>query len=161
MRKWKLFTKIQNYLHVFFASLTLAFIILLFVFKDSLNELASQSVRSQIGAVAITSQKAIVDSLFNYQKNGLSYSVTFLEFGATGCSSCRQMEQVMEDIREQYPLKVQVVFLNILKPENQEMMKYYGIAAIPTQVLLDNEGIEYFRHTGYLPTNQLIKELFR
>jgi thioredoxin 1 len=35
-------------------------------------------------------------------------------------------------------------------------MKYYGIAAIPTQVLLDKTGKEFFRHTGYLSTKELI-----
>lgn len=66
------------------------------------------------------------------------------------------MEGVMEEVKDAYPQKVQVVFLNILKPENQELMKYYGVAAIPTQVLLDNAGLEYFRHTGYISTEELI-----
>jgi len=38
-------------------------------------------------------------------------------------------------------------------------MKYYGIAVIPTQVLLDKEGKEFFRHSGYLPTSDIQKEV--
>ena len=62
----------------------------------------------------------------------------------------------MSDIRAKYPYRVNVVFVNIMLPENQRLMKYYGIAAIPTQVLLNKEGKEFFRHTGYFSTNELI-----
>lgn len=36
-------------------------------------------------------------------------------------------------------------------------MKYFGVAAIPTQVLLDKEGKEFFRHSGYYSTEELDK----
>ncbi|MEN6618134.1 MAG: thioredoxin family protein [Rikenellaceae bacterium] len=102
---------------------------------------------------------AFVDSAYNYPKNGLSYQVTFLEFGAKGCSACKRMETVMSEIRAKYPSRVKVVFINIMIPENQRLMKYFGIAAIPTQVLLSKEGQEYFRHTGYFSMEDLIKKL--
>ena len=38
-------------------------------------------------------------------------------------------------------------------------MKYYGIAAIPTQVLLNKEGKEFFRHTGFYSTEELGKQI--
>lgn len=47
--------------------------------------------------------------------------------------------------QQQYPNKVNVVFLNFLKPEILVLMKYYGIIGIPTQALLDKEGTEFFR----------------
>ena len=34
-----------------------------------------------------------------------------------------------------------------------------GIEAIPTQVILDETGKEYFRHTGFFPEEELIKVL--
>jgi thioredoxin 1 len=67
------------------------------------------------------------------------------------------MESVMSEIRTKYPQTVNVVFLNILKPENQDLMKYFGVASIPTQVLLDKEGKEFFRHTGYISTADVEK----
>ena len=45
-----------------------------------------------------------------------------------------RMEGVMEEIIAKYPDKVKVVFVNVLKPESQLLMKYYGIAAIPTVI---------------------------
>ena len=100
----------------------------------------------------------MVDSAFNYQKNGKGFGITFLEFGATGCISCRKMEIVMQEVKEKYPQKVNVKFYNILLPENQDMMKYFGIAAIPTQVLMDSSAKEVFRHTGYYSFDDLNKE---
>jgi len=56
--------------------------------------------------------------------------------------------------------KLNVVFLNILKPENQLLMKYYGIAVISTQVLLDKEGEEFFRHSGFIFFDTFESKLF-
>jgi len=84
--------------------------------------------------------------------------MTFLEFGATGCRSCKMMEKVMEEVKSKYHSEIKVKFINILLQANQDMMKYYGIAAISTQVLLDEAGKEVFRHTGYFSFDDLDKE---
>jgi hypothetical protein len=44
-------------------------------------------------------------------KNGIKYQVTFLEFGAKGCSACKRMESVMSKIRTKYSNRVNVVFV--------------------------------------------------
>jgi len=139
----------------------LLMMILLFVFKDKLTESASKVVKSQANSAVNSSVEAIIDSSYNYIKNNQSYQYTFLEFGATGCSACKRMESVMDEVRAAYPDQVKVVFLNIMLPENHRLMLYYGIAAIPTQVLLNKEGKEYFRHTGYLSLNDLVKKFHK
>lgn len=55
-------------------------------------------------------------------------------------------------------LAVHPPVLNVLKPENQDLMKYYGVATIPTQILLDQTGQEFFRHSGYYSTEDLEKQ---
>ncbi len=65
------------------------------------------------------------------------------------------MEKVMAQIKNEYPKDVNVEFLNILKPENQMLMKYFGIASIPTQILLDKEGKEFFRHSDFIDKKEL------
>jgi thioredoxin 1 len=116
-------------------------------------------MKSLAGTEVQLSIQKLIDSLYNYQANKEGYALTFLEFGAKGCVACRKMEFVMDDVRQTYPDKVKVVFLNILQTENQAMMKYYGVVAIPTQVLLDRNGEEFFRHTGYFSFDDLKKEL--
>ena len=65
----------------------------------------------------------------------------------------------MGELSKKYPQTVNVVFLNILNPENQILMKYFGVVAIPTQVLLGKEGKEFFWHTGYCSIEELINEI--
>lgn len=136
-----------------------ALVIIGFATKDKLNQFLSQSMVQNASPEIINSGDAIVDSLFNYKQNGLTYEITFLEFGSRGCTACKKMEKVMDEIRIKHSNKVNVVFLNILQPESQTLMKYYGIVAIPTQVLLNKKGEEFFRHTGYFSTQELTKKI--
>jgi len=156
----KLSTRIKQAFAWLFIALTVLLIVLLFAFKDNLNSFASKSIKAQAGSEIIASEFALVDSVYNYTRNGLSYQITFLEFGANGCSACKRMEAVMDEIRAQYPEQINVVYLNILLPKNQRLMKYYGIAAIPTQVLLNKDGKEFFRHSGYFSVEELKNKSF-
>jgi thioredoxin 1 len=134
--------------------LLFSLLIIGFAMKDSMNNYLSQTMKSQASPEINQSGLALVDSLYNYSRNGLGFKVTFLEFGAN-CPACKRMESVMDEIRTKYPQSVNVVFLNVLFHENQNLMKYFGVAAIPTQVLLVKEGKEFFRHTGYFSTGEL------
>lgn len=113
-------------------------------------------MKAQAGSEIANSGSAYVDSTFNYTKNGQGYQVTFLEFGAN-CPACKRMESVMSEIRVQYPQKVKVEFLNVLLPKSQVLMKYFGIDTIPTQVLLDKKGKEFFKHSGFYSAEELTK----
>jgi thiol-disulfide isomerase/thioredoxin len=93
------------------------FIVLLFAFKDTLNNFASKAIKAQAGSEIQNSESAFADSAYNYAKYGLKYKVTFLEFGAKGCSDCKRMESVMSEIRSKYPKRVNVVFFNIMIPK--------------------------------------------
>ncbi|MGZ2370350.1 thioredoxin family protein [Ancylomarina sp. YFZ004] len=142
---------------IFVALFTL--IIIGFATKDKLNQFLSKTMINNASPELLSTGDALIDSLFNYAENHSSYEVTFLEFGAKGCSACRKIEVVTEDIRSDYSEKINVVFLNILEPESQILMEYYGIAVIPTQVLLNKKGKEFFRHSGYISTKELIKSI--
>jgi thiol-disulfide isomerase/thioredoxin len=146
---------IGNYAFLF---IIILFLVALFVFKGSMNTLISKKMKEQAGENIKKSMAMYVDSAYNFQNNNEGYRITFLEFGATGCSSCRMMEKVMEEVKSKYPSEIKVQFLNVLLPVNQDMMKYFGVAAIPTQVLLDVSGKEVFRHTGFFSFDDLNKE---
>ena len=98
-----------------------------------------------------------LSALYDYNTNKKSYEYTFLEFGSVGCHSCRQMEDVMETIKQEYGSRVNVVFINVSLKKNRDFVDYFGIATIPTQVLLDKNGKEFFRHSGFLSTEDLSK----
>jgi thioredoxin 1 len=141
--------------------LGVSFLVLLFFFRGSMNSFVTKKMKEQTSVNVKKSISQLLDSAFNYQKNRKGFGITFLEFGATGCVSCKKMEIVMREVKEKFPKKVNVKFYNILLPGDQDIMKYFGIAAIPTQVLLDSSGNEVFRHTGYFSTAELEQEFIK
>lgn len=129
----------------------------LVLFRDTLIRYASRNMTDRMEQ----SEKNVVEdslsALYDYNTNKKSYEYTFLEFGSVGCHSCRQMEDVMETIKQEYGSRVNVVFINISLKKNRDFVDYFGIATIPTQVLLDKNGKEFFRHSGFLSTEDLSK----
>lgn len=83
--------------------------------------------------------------------------VTFIELGSVNCIPCRQMQPVMKSIEEKYKGKVNVVFHDVWKDKSQAQK--YGIQLIPTQVFLDENGKEFYRHEGFLAESEIIKLL--
>ena len=89
----------------------------------------------------------------------IKYKVTFIELGSVRCIPCRQMQPIMKSVEEKYPTQVKVVFYDVWTEAGAPYAQKYGIHAIPTQVFLDENGKEYFRHVGFFPEEELIKVL--
>lgn len=85
--------------------------------------------------------------------------VTFLELGSVGCVPCDMMQPILEEIAEEYKGQVEVVFHDLKTSEGKPYIQEYQIRAIPTQVFLDKDGNEYFRHLGFFPKEEVIKVL--
>jgi len=85
--------------------------------------------------------------------------VTFVELGSVGCIPCQQMQPIMKEIEEEYKGQVKVVFHDVKTAEGKPYIKEFNIRAIPTQVFLDKDGNEYFRHLGFFAKDELIKVL--
>jgi thioredoxin 1 len=88
-----------------------------------------------------------------------SLKVTFIELGSVNCVPCKMMQPVMKNIEEKYGDQVKVVFHDVWTPEGKPYGAQYGIRAIPTQVFLDKDGKEYFRHEGFFAEEELVKIL--
>lgn len=85
--------------------------------------------------------------------------VTFVELGSVGCIPCDKMQPIMKEIKEEYKGQVKVIFHDVKTAEGNPYIKEFGIRAIPTQVFLDKDGKEYFRHLGFFAKDELIKVL--
>jgi thioredoxin 1 len=85
--------------------------------------------------------------------------VTFVELGSVKCIPCKMMQPVMKAIETEYGGQVDVVFYDVWTDEGRPYGQKYGIRAIPTQIFLDSEGKEFFRHEGYFPKEDLVKVL--
>jgi thioredoxin 1 len=85
--------------------------------------------------------------------------VTFVELGSVRCLPCRQMQPVMKAIEEKYKDQVKVIFYDVWKADQSEYAEKYRIKVIPTQVFLDKDGKEFFRHEGFYPEAEIDKLL--
>ncbi len=86
-------------------------------------------------------------------------AITFIELGSNNCIPCKQMKPVMEEIETKFGDRVEVVFYDVWTAEHKKYAEEYGIRVIPTQVFLDANGKEIFRHEGFFPAEDII-ELF-
>lgn len=123
--------------------------------RTVLNDFISKKMKEQAGHEDLIKAEKLINDSYNYFQNGADYDFTLLEFGSTGCTVCKQMEPVLEEIKTLQNPNVNVVFLHIMQPKNLPLMKYYGISAVPMQILLDKNGKEIFRHYGFISAADL------
>jgi thioredoxin 1 len=106
-----------------------------------------------------TAQDKTQKPVSEQQKNAVKYKVTFIELGSVRCIPCKKMQPVMKSIEQKYGTQVKVVFHDVWTEAGAPFATKYGIEAIPTQVFLDGNGKEFFRHEGYFPEEELVKVL--
>jgi len=109
---------------------------------------AKQSNPSSEGSVLVT---------FDLNIDFSKHKVTFIELGADRCIPCKAMQPIMKEIAEEYTGKIQVVFYDVWK--DPQPARHYRIQLIPTQVFIDQEGKEIFRHVGYFPKEEILQRL--
>lgn len=126
--------------------------------RKTLNNFISEKMKEQTSAADSLTVAQLITTNYNYSKNELDFEFTLLEFGSTGCTACKQMEPVLEEFRQLEKPKVNVVFLNIMQPENLPQMKHFGISAIPMQIVLNREGKEIYRHYGFISSADLLRK---
>ena len=95
----------------------------------------------------------ITDEQLDFSK----HKVTFIELGADRCIPCKAMQPIMREIAQEYKGIIQVVFYDVWK--TPKYAKDYGIQMIPTQVFIDKNGEEIFRHVGFYAKDEIIKML--
>ena len=110
-------------------------------------ELAAQWVETQAPA----SLDNVVD------KARRSGKATLVEFGAQGCGPCDMMTPILEELRQEYTDRCNILFVPVR--EQQILAARYGIQSIPVQVFFDKDGQEFFRHSGFFPKEQIVAPL--
>lgn len=87
------------------------------------------------------------------------YKATFIELGSVRCIPCQKMQPVIKSVEEKYGDQVKVIFYDVWTSQGKEDAKQFDFDAIPTQLFLDENGREYFRHVGFFPEVELVKIL--
>ena len=106
----------------------------------------------------VNESKAVTNSASPAEKVR-KHKVTFVELGSVKCVPCKMMQPIMKSIEEKYGKDVLVVFYDVWTKEGAPMGDKYGIRGIPTQVFLDENDKEFFRHVGYYPEEEIVKLL--
>ena len=83
--------------------------------------------------------------------------VTFVEIGSVNCIPCKAMQPIMKAVEEEYKGQVKIAFHDVWTPKGKADAMKYNIRVIPTQVFLDKNGKEYFRHEGYFPKADVVR----
>jgi thioredoxin 1 len=77
-----------------------------------------------------------------------------VDLGASKCVPCKMMAPILDELKEQYKGRLEVVFLDVW--ENPNISKQYGIQMIPTQIFYDATGKERFRHEGFFSREDIL-----
>ncbi|MBU0711154.1 thioredoxin family protein [bacterium] len=85
--------------------------------------------------------------------NTKASKITFLELGSSSCIPCKKMEPILESVEKRYGEQIDVIFHDVKK--DRDIAKQYNIRLIPTQIFLDENGNELFRHEGFFPESNI------
>lgn len=81
----------------------------------------------------------------------------FLELGSVNCRPCQMMQPIVAEIEKEYKGKLEVEFIDVWLPENENVAQKYKISSIPVQIFFDENGKEVYRHIGYFPKEDILK----
>ncbi|MGB9643291.1 MAG: thioredoxin family protein [Candidatus Ratteibacteria bacterium] len=79
-----------------------------------------------------------------------------IDLGADKCVPCKMMAPVLEELKNQYQGKLEVEFIDVWK--NSEAGDSYRIRLIPTQIFLDENGNELYRHEGFMSKQDILNK---
>jgi thioredoxin 1 len=77
-----------------------------------------------------------------------------VDLGADKCIPCRMMAPILDELRADYRGRVEIEFIDVWK--NPAAAQEYGVSVIPTQILLDADGTELYRHVGFLGKQDIL-----
>jgi len=78
----------------------------------------------------------------------------FIELGADKCIPCKMMKPILDELTVEYKGKLDVIFYDVWK--NPAYGEKYRIDIIPTQIFLDPNDKEHFRHQGFFPKADIL-----
>jgi thioredoxin 1 len=125
------------------------------VSDNEVNTITAASSQPEMSRLKVTT--VIAEDSLKQKKSRIK--VTFIELGSVRCIPCKMMVPIMKEIEEKYGDEVKVIFYDVWTDAGRPYAEKYQIRAIPTQVFLDENGKEFFRHVGFFPREELFEVL--
>lgn len=88
-------------------------------------------------------------------KPGKTQLPKMIELGADKCVPCKMMRPIMAELEKEYAGKLVIEYIDVW--EDKAKADQYNVRFIPTQVFLDENGKEFFRHTGFFSKEDILK----
>ena len=82
-----------------------------------------------------------------------------LDFGRGVCIPCKKMAPILNELAAEYRDRALIRIIDIGEPGGRELSREFGIQLIPTQIFMDAEGREIWRHEGFLPREEIVQKL--
>ncbi len=83
---------------------------------------------------------------------------TMLELGATKCNQCKAMLPIIDSLTKEFKGVLSVKFIDVWMQENVAIARKFKIESIPTQIFLDKNGKELWRHEGFIPKEEILAQ---
>lgn len=83
--------------------------------------------------------------------------VNMVDLGAKTCIPCKMMAPVLDKLEKVYTGRATITFIDVRK--HREQAKRFRIRAIPTQIFFGKDGVEVYRHVGFLGEQEIIAQL--
>jgi thioredoxin 1 len=115
--------------------------------------------REELAPAMLIVQKIAEPPVTETKNNEPGIKVTFIELGSVGCTPCDMMRPILDEIEKEYEGQVNVRFYDVKSLFGGPYAEKYRVQFIPTQVFLDKDGIEYYRHVGFFPKDEVVKIL--
>jgi len=129
--------------------------------KDKLNCFITNYKLRNSDITVNQSDSLVYMRQFTNTNNSKPFKISFVELGGYGCKACMRMDTVLAKIKTIYNDKINIQVVRVTDKENRKIAKYFGVNAIPTQIIIDKTGKEHFRHTGFLSVEELVEIINR
>jgi len=79
-----------------------------------------------------------------------------IELGSEKCVPCKMMQPIIDELKRDYAGSLHVEFHDVW--QDRQAAEKYSVRAIPTQVFLNPQGEEIFRHEGFFPKEDILSK---
>jgi thioredoxin 1 len=110
--------------------------------------------------VKVHQKRASATREANKKNPGISFVTKLpklLDFGAEYCVPCKMMKPILGDLKENYRDQLEMYYVDL--DVTPAIAGQYGINVIPTQIFFDANGIEKFRHEGFMDKDSILDKI--
>jgi len=80
-----------------------------------------------------------------------------VDLGKGTCIPCKMMAPILEELKKEYEGRAVIEVIDL--GNRPGAATHYGIRVMPTQVFLDSDGNEVWRHEGFLSKQAIVEKL--